>query len=574
MIQALTYMLVVSVVCIVWGFPLYLHAAYRKKISVTVEAIIISFFVGLAFISILSSWISLFLPVKFQWLVVFTIPLLFLQFSIRKKIHWKVDFTILKSLKKIEIIFVFICLLLFCFLATGKPTMEDSDLYHIQNIKWIHEYGTIPGLANLYLRYGFYSNWFHAISIFKLPFVNNNFLYLNQAITTWTFLFLFYQYKAYADQKTLSSHHLSFFYFSTIIFMLFEWDLFRVSSSSTSYDFVITAFVLISIHLLLKRLIFNNQSLEDKYVLIVLVIASPFFKITGLFTTFLLLVYIFFSEKKLKILMEAMALGFVCLIPYLYKNFLQTGYPFFPYTFIDFFHTDWKVPNVLVNRFNEYVFLGNHYINQDIPKIAWGNSSSFSYYSNWFLHLVKADQLLILAALISFPISIPLLKKLYRQKMSQIFIMQMVCLTVGFFWLITSPDPRFIFGFLIFAVFFPLTAMFTRFIGRQVYSIVMGIFILGIGYYVFNKAKNSFKINNLINVKLIDVPPYKKVIINKQSYNIPEKINNNWNSRCIDCPLPCIYQANPHLRLRQKDISGGFQMDINLDSAFINNYRY
>ena len=50
--------------------------------------------------------------------------------------------------------------------------------------------------------------------------------------------------------------------------MFVEWDLFRAASSSTSYDFVITATVLICIHLLIEKIVLNNASKGESNILV------------------------------------------------------------------------------------------------------------------------------------------------------------------------------------------------------------------------------------------------------------------------------------------------------------------
>ena len=196
MLQSLLYFLLISTCCIVWGLSIYFYHRYkRKSIHLTFEEIIFSFLIGLVLISIFSSWVSVFSAVKFFILAACTLPMLLLEIFWFKKKKWKIDLSFFTQLTIPDTVFVVIGLVLFTFLSIGKPTLEDSDLYHVQSINWIYEFGTVPGLANLYLRYGFYSNWFHLISIFHLPFQHHNFLYLNYTFTIWAFFFIFFNNK-------------------------------------------------------------------------------------------------------------------------------------------------------------------------------------------------------------------------------------------------------------------------------------------------------------------------------------------------------------------------------------------
>lgn len=575
MLQSLFYFILISGLCIIWGLPFYLYYGYnRKTIVITLENIIFSFFLGLGVLAIFTSWVSLFLPLKFSIAATPTLLLVVLEITWLKKMRWRLNISFFKQLKKSETLFLFAVLLLFSFLSTGKPALEDTDLYHVQSVKWIHEYGTVPGLANLYLRYGFYSNWFHLISFFYLPFENQNFLYLNYTSAIWMFFFLFYQYKKHSGGEEATSKHLAFFYFFICLFMLIEWDLFRVASSSTSYDFIITSITLIAIHFLLKRIVHNNLCIEEKNAALILIITAPFFKITGFLIVPFILLFLFYAQNKIQLVIKVMFIGIVCFIPYAYKSYLQTGYIFFPYQFADFFHPAWKVPSEMTAKFNHYIYLGNHYINQAVPKNAWTDNEAFSYYRDWFLHLVKADQILILASLISLPVSFLALKKVYGQKVSDVLILYFTCIVPLPVWLVASPDLRFVFGLLIFIVFFPITVLLIKYIKQWVYAGLMGALVLGIGVYIYKKRSSNFDAMNLLYVKAIDVPPYSTIHINNQVYFIPEIINNNWNSRCLNCPIPCIYQRNPYLQLSGKELKSGFKMSPYPDSVFIQNYRY
>ncbi len=575
MLQILLSFFVVSFTAITWGLPFFLIPAYKKKSGLfTTENIILSFFAGLAVIAILSSWISLFFPVRFWILLLFTVPLVILEAAFLKQVTWKIDLAFFRKNKPVENLFITICILLFCFLATGKPTMEDSDLYHVQTIKWIHDYGTVPGLANLYLRYGLYSNWFHTIAIFQLPLQHQNFVFLNHAFTVWFFLFLFYQYKKNKEKSNHQGKHWCLFYFTLLSFLLVEWDLFRVSSSSTSYDFVITGIVLICFNFLLKKTLLAEESGEEKNIVILLIVSAPFFKMTGFLITPFIFLFLIAERDRLKCISKVIAVGMIALVPYLAKNVLQAGYLFFPYQIADVFQSSWKLPEGMVYNFNKYIYLGNHYINQEIPKAAWESGLSFSYYSDWFLHLVKMDKAMIICSLIALPLSFRSMKKIYGRDLKKLFGLFFFTIVAIIFWFLESPDLRFCFGFLLFIAFFPLTALIANFIKPWIYSLAMILIVVGIGYYVYQKGKKTFEAENFLHVEQVDLPPYKKQLINKTIYNVPEVINNNWNSRCLDCPVPCIYEINPFLHTIGKETKDGFKMSPYPDSSFIKNYRY
>src|SRR5215210_1677591 len=107
MLQSLFYFILISTFCIVWGLPIYLYNGYKnKRIYLTFEEIIFSFLIGLIFISVFSSWVSLFNPVKISILILFTLPLLFFELLWLRKKSWILDFSFLRQLKITETLFL------------------------------------------------------------------------------------------------------------------------------------------------------------------------------------------------------------------------------------------------------------------------------------------------------------------------------------------------------------------------------------------------------------------------------------------------------------------------------------
>ena len=55
----------------------------------------------------------------------------------------------------------------------------DTGLYHAQAIRWIEEYGVVPGLANLHSRFGYNSASFALSAFFSETWL------IGRLITAW-----------------------------------------------------------------------------------------------------------------------------------------------------------------------------------------------------------------------------------------------------------------------------------------------------------------------------------------------------------------------------------------------------
>jgi hypothetical protein len=570
MLINLLYFIIISFFCISWGLPVILYSK-KTKFELSFEELIFSFFLGLSVLSLITSWIVLFTGVRFEFLLLLSPFVVAINFWKYQYNSYIIKFSFSK-LSKTEIVFAASCFLLFLFLSTLKSTMEDTGFYHLQNIKWAHTYGSVPGLANLYLRYGFYSNWFHLIALFQLSFVPQNFLYLNFTITIWAFLFFFYQYKFYSARYKSEEKHLAFYYFFCLLFMLGEWDLFRGTSSSTSYDFVVTINIFLCTHLLMKQIIFKDKTIETRNILLLLLISTPFYKLTGFLIAPVFFVLLLYINNKKKVLLISAILFCFYFVPFAFKNYLQTGYIFFPYRWADFFNPQWKVPNEMVNVFNQYIFLSNHYIEPNSSPFQIKNLS-FAHYKNWFLHISYVDRIIVLSCFFALPFSRRIIGTIYGKASKKLWLFYGICVFAACIWLLTSPDTRFAFGILVFVAYFPLTGLF-HFEKKWIYTISMIMLIPLIGYYLVKKAKGSFKMEKLLYSESANIPPYRSMNLNGHIYLIPEVINNNWSSRCYNCRLPCIYEINPFLKRRSKRLADGFIMNPMPDSLFVSNYRY
>ena len=327
--------------------------------------------------------------------------------------------------------------------------------------------------------------------------------------------------------------------------MLAEWDLFRVASSSTSYDFVVTGLVLICITLLVKKIVHKDRDSSRDTILLLLIFSAPFFKLTGFFLVPFRLLIFYYSKNKQKNLYYSILIILTGFIPFGIKNYIQTGYPFYPYVVLNISKPDWQVPIEMLSLFNKYIFLSNHYINQSISGFASSNGSSFSLYKDWFLHLVKADQLWFISSVLSLPLGWIQLKKIYTKDFKKVLALYTLSLLAIVIWLIASPDPRFIFGFLLFVVLFSLAAILTKIFSTRLQAISVLAMTVAILSYGSVKAFKQFTLNNFLQPTSADIPPYEVIMINKQTYHIPLKNSNNWNLRCINAPLPAFMNLIP-----------------------------
>ena len=120
-------------------------------------------------------------------------------------------------------------------IASGYPDNYDSALYHIQSIKWIEEYSTVPGLANLHSRFGFNPNIFTFFALTSLvDLFHQEIFSVNFSVLS--ILIFYFMNKMHHLLKQREVSTLFAFYFILLLIILSLPNL-----SSPSPDFLATA---------------------------------------------------------------------------------------------------------------------------------------------------------------------------------------------------------------------------------------------------------------------------------------------------------------------------------------------
>ena len=126
---------------------------------------------GLMGLTCIAQWVLLFFPVNLFTLAILFIVCTFISVIKRKCLNNALShfFKVLTN-KPILFYVSFLCFVTAILILNAGPViMDDTDSYHIQAVKWIQEYGSVPGIANLHLRFGFNSSWFISIALFSYP---------------------------------------------------------------------------------------------------------------------------------------------------------------------------------------------------------------------------------------------------------------------------------------------------------------------------------------------------------------------------------------------------------------------
>ena len=522
---------------------------------------------GLMLITILGQWVVLVFPLNLFSLLVICIFLFFLGLVYRKKISFRTSAFRLFPPEKNRIFFClfFILLLMILTLNAGPTIMDDTDSYHIQMIKWARDLGSIPGIANLHLRFGFNSSWFVSCALLSPQIKGiNGYLALNGLLSVWISFYLLEKVIG-GISKTSGRRDLAISVASglVLLFCLGVWPMIRGNAATANYDFITTCCILalfIESFLSGPSSIFQEWMIWPVFLFTVRIINYPLL----LLSLFLLFRYV--KTGKMSGLITFALAGLIVVAPFLIRNTILSGYPLFPVYQLDLFSFDWKSDKQLVIKIVNYIRYFNR-VNIQSQPIAVTSQLAFPNWTvSWYHFLFVYDKILTTLSICCYFLVFIFWKKL-RQSVNPytlffllVFFLQLIS------WFFIAPDPRFVYGPLLGGIFtiaflggsaapvpYPAVARFTG-------ALLVVVSLLTL-FYTGSKMIRDKNYRNWLVPRAVPVPSVRQIRLGGVQLNIPEKILDNWNPRCYDSPLPCLYQLDPRLRLRGNSIRAGFKID-------------
>ena len=286
----------------------------------------------------------------------------------------------------------------------------------------------------------------------------------------------------------------------------------------------------------------------------------------------ILILYYLITNHKISRWVWTIIAGIAIISPILIRNYITTGYPLFPHPFsID--SPDWQLPKALVEGNYLYILNYNRFFNNwmFIGKIP---DSSFNWIPYWFNGILLQHKIILFLALSSgIFLFIKPVAKFDNKKMKHLIILLLLMIAGWFF---SAPDPaRFGYGFLLPAAFISMSLAVAKFFNPKLYIPVLIALTVIVCIYGFKKLNYLFKNPEyLFQPVAVEKPPVKSIKIKNISFNIPEKVNGNWDHHCYGTDLPCLPGENIYIEARGKTLMQGFRMNPKPDSIFIKNYNY
>ena len=394
---------------------------------------------GLATATVYAQAFSLFAPVGLGANILLAgICLLILLIDRKKLISWLHEirgqnFTIIK-------VFLWFGLILLYAYGTSRGISHyDTGLYHAQSIRWIETYGVVKGLGNLHCRLAYNSASFALSALYSMAFLGGQsyhtcvgFLALILASVCLEIKNVFLERK---PRASAFARVMGFYY----LFAVFD----EMVSPASDYFMVLIAF-----YIVIRWMDLLEKSEKEIFPYAMLCVLCVFLMTVKLSAALIVLLAIkpasmLIRQRKWMETGIYLTLGIMTALPYLIRNVILSGWLIYPFTAIDLFGVDWKIPKEIA-----------YYDEREIQVYGRGYSDVSRYgisiaewLPDWFVNLGITEQILIVAAVFSTMVLLVRIawKLTHGSRTIQWdSILPEIVLTICFwFWLLSSPLMRY-----------------------------------------------------------------------------------------------------------------------------------
>lgn len=373
-------------------------------------------------------------------------------------------------------------------ISSGPAGQYDTGLYHAQSIRWIEEYGTVPGLGCLHNRLAYNSAIFSLQALFSLKFLTGQPLHSVNGFFACIFLvYAVCSIKAFRQGKFFAS---DFLRLSLIIYLNENFDVI----SSAGSDLAAVGLVL---YIFAQWVSYIEDAEEEMapyaYLCIIGVFAISVKLSAAAAVLFAVMPALRLAKgRRWKEIYAYLAAGGLAILPFLVRNVLISGYLIYPYPELDLFHVDWKMP--------AYTLL---YDRNEIKAWGWGLkdvnrfSAPFSeWFPVWFGQLNKVKQALFCCnAVCMAVVFVSGIKRGVEAKNWDRMLIAAVGIAGFFLWFLGAPLPRYGSAYLMVLPFYFVGSLLHGIkISKQAGVAVIAVMAALGGYYmqpVIHEAANS-----------------------------------------------------------------------------------
>ena len=239
------------------------------------------------------------------------------------------------STRIIKVIVFLIFFVAALFFTTEGNFFSDSGYYHEQSIRWIEEFGTVKGSVHILKRLAYNSCYFCQCALYSMRNIFSQSLHCLSGF----YGILVMGYALAGFNKSIRTNAIRLAPFVYFILLCSE-----ITSPASDYPLVFSVFYVAIRWFELRD---DNEEHYSPYALLSLFVV---FLISIKLTVGCLILIVIkpaiamIKEKRIKEIITSIMAGIIILLPYFIRNYIICGWLIYPFTKIDIFNPDWKLP--------------------------------------------------------------------------------------------------------------------------------------------------------------------------------------------------------------------------------------
>ncbi len=407
--------------------------------------------------------------------------------------QWKTTKSDLRNAPIVLWILFLIFLIVFCNISSQPSSHHDDGLYYSTSIKWLQEYGTVRGLANLNSRIGFNSSWLilqamYGFAFLKLGLFND----LNGL------LFLYVLVYAMGGMIKLMRGDRSLPVIMRSIFILPALAFYRGTASDWmmfNFNFIesCTADLPVCLLIWIIFILFLGSAKDPSKKM--LVVFYSFLAVTiklSAIPVLILPVFLALQSGKLKPIPYSVGIGLLLLMPWIARNVFLSGYVLYPFPALDLFPVAWKMPS----RFVKFQVSAIMVMAAD-PTQPYGQpfvETLIQWFPKWFPQQTIFQKVFFLGAVATtFAFAILSITIAFRNGIRAFgkYLFQIILVITAIcgicLWLLKAPDFRFGYGFMSIYCILILSIALKYFLVKNAWVLgwFVAIFMAAIGLFYY-----------------------------------------------------------------------------------------
>jgi len=405
------------------------HILLFGMLVVTAFALILNFFIPLQLLAFS--------------ILLFGAIVLLIYFHRRGQIKPFFGIPILKEtnwLKATILILVFIFVL---YNTVQLAKNSDSGQYHTQSIHWNASYPVVPGLGNLHDRLAYNSSWFVLLALFSFSFFPGISFHVMPG-----FVFLLFSI-GMLSQIQPRRHQINDIFPILFLPLLLFTNASEISSPGTDLPVILA--VSYSVFLFTFNTFMEKTEPWISVLMVGLLLWTITIKLSSIPVLLLIVVLLIKSKDHKRFVKSGLGFSLLLIIPWIIRNLILSGYPFFPLQLLNLFNFDWKIPLTQVQAEEISIRGWARFPRMDPNEVL--SLPFFSWVKIWFIDFTLNRKILIFSSFVVPIIHFGniIINRKYREISKRnesstiIFI-----LFAGFvFWFFSAPNIRFGFAFIL-----------------------------------------------------------------------------------------------------------------------------